>query len=890
MPRGPPRQRGLPRPAQARRRARDGRRPPRPLSPLRRLLGRRDVATDDTDPVAAASGSARRACATRGWVLPPSLQRDDVVPSWTRLGVIDGARLRGRRSAGVWSPPTCPRSAGRSTGGWAPRTGGTRRPASGASPSAGSRAPPSWRRRSASLAARSSTGPTGPAARGTRGATSGPWSRSRTGHRCPSSSRGSSARTRRWRSPTPGARPSTRRWPGSPQGPQLVEAHDPVGVLRRPPSRWAFGQGGVDPFVAVEAGEAASGPLPDDHGTGVDLPRLCSIALLTPVPHTATTRVALVRRARHQRAADASRLAQRVRRRRVAGRPARGGVGGAGLGHARRPGSADRGARPGAGRRRRRRPPVAAAEPPAPARGGPTTTRPRPSTSPWSPPTTATRTDRPPSATRWRSSARHLDVGRRGRRSTALSPAGPRASSGAAASAHRRRPPLALRALAAHAVATGDVGPAQAWLPELGGAVEHLGKVARRLPGRRRCRRRRRGPRRRRAAPRRPRPGRRRGTGRRRRGARPGRARRAVDRCARSTSTRRRPRPEPSPPPPWPPPGRGATPPPCGRCCDGPRPPGPGRTRSAGGATTAWSTPGCSRRWAGCWSPTTPSGLALTPWLPPEWRGLGWEVHDLPTRWGRLSYAVRWHGDRPAVLWDLGPAPLPVPATRRHRPRARSATWSSTERRGEALLDPVPAVGGRGPGRCRRRARRRPPRGASPSPRRPDRCGGPRTPAPTRPRRPRGARDEGRGRPARGRRRVVQLMALRCGGSADRTRDHRRRDRRGGIGGSDGDRRVDRAARAAPAAGRPGRRPHDDRPGRGRRRARLLRHRAPGRCPSRSSTTSTRSSRSPGMPAGPDHPDLAVARPARAPQGLPDLHRGRRGHDPHRRRADRASA
>ena len=25
-----------------------------------------------------------------------------------------------------------------------------------------------------------------------------------------------------------------------------------------------------------------------------------------------------------------------------------------------------------------------------------------------------------------------------------------------------------------------------------------------------------------------------------------------------------------------------------------------------------------------------------------------------PTRWGRLSYAVRWHSGRPALLWDLG--------------------------------------------------------------------------------------------------------------------------------------------------------------------------------------------------------------------------------------------
>lgn len=65
--------------------------------------------------------------------------------------------------------------------------------------------------------------------------------------------------------------------------------------------------------------------------------------------------------------------------------------------------------------------------------------------------------------------------------------------------------------------------------------------------------------------------------------------------------------------------------------------------------------------------------------LPNEWRGAPIEVHDAPTRLGPVSYAVRWHGDRAAFLWD-GPsgATLRVPGL--------DPDWSTTEPRGEALL------------------------------------------------------------------------------------------------------------------------------------------------------------------------------------------------------------
>ena len=79
-------------------------------------------------------------------------------------------------------------------------------------------------------------------------------------------------------------------------------------------------------------------------------------------------------------------------------------------------------------------------------------------------------------------------------------------------------------------------------------------------------------------------------------------------------------------------------------------------------------------------------GLELCPGVPSAWYGQGWEVHDLPTAAGKLSFAVRWHGERPALLWELDryddvPVPLTAPTL--------DPTWTTTEARGEALLAPV---------------------------------------------------------------------------------------------------------------------------------------------------------------------------------------------------------
>jgi hypothetical protein len=79
-------------------------------------------------------------------------------------------------------------------------------------------------------------------------------------------------------------------------------------------------------------------------------------------------------------------------------------------------------------------------------------------------------------------------------------------------------------------------------------------------------------------------------------------------------------------------------------------------------------------------------GLVLCSLLPDGWAGQALEVHDAPTHAGRLSYGVRWHGDRPALLWELHPHPgegevrLTAPGL--------DPAWSSTAPQGEALLAP----------------------------------------------------------------------------------------------------------------------------------------------------------------------------------------------------------
>ena len=76
--------------------------------------------------------------------------------------------------------------------------------------------------------------------------------------------------------------------------------------------------------------------------------------------------------------------------------------------------------------------------------------------------------------------------------------------------------------------------------------------------------------------------------------------------------------------------------------------------------------------------------IDLLPGFPPEWLGQSLTVDALPLRRGTLSFAVRWHGARPALLWDAPPgtvlcAPVLDPA------------WSSAVAVGETLLAEPPA-------------------------------------------------------------------------------------------------------------------------------------------------------------------------------------------------------
>ena len=78
------------------------------------------------------------------------------------------------------------------------------------------------------------------------------------------------------------------------------------------------------------------------------------------------------------------------------------------------------------------------------------------------------------------------------------------------------------------------------------------------------------------------------------------------------------------------------------------------------------------------------AGIELLPGFPAAWLGQAVAVHDLPLRAGSLSFAVRWHGARPALLWD---APEGIAL----RAPALDPDWSSEGGVGETLLAEPPA-------------------------------------------------------------------------------------------------------------------------------------------------------------------------------------------------------
>jgi hypothetical protein len=84
-------------------------------------------------------------------------------------------------------------------------------------------------------------------------------------------------------------------------------------------------------------------------------------------------------------------------------------------------------------------------------------------------------------------------------------------------------------------------------------------------------------------------------------------------------------------------------------------------------------------------------GPVLLPVWPEQWWGRSVEAHGVRTRFGRASFGLRWHGARPAVLWEVLPAegtdeqaPAPVLTCPGLDPSWRGEGWS-----GEALLGAV---------------------------------------------------------------------------------------------------------------------------------------------------------------------------------------------------------
>jgi len=76
------------------------------------------------------------------------------------------------------------------------------------------------------------------------------------------------------------------------------------------------------------------------------------------------------------------------------------------------------------------------------------------------------------------------------------------------------------------------------------------------------------------------------------------------------------------------------------------------------------------------------SSIDLLPGFGEDWLGQPVAVLRVPTIGGSLSFALRWHGARPAILWEVegdGPCTLTCSAI--------DPSWSTNDRRGEALVN-----------------------------------------------------------------------------------------------------------------------------------------------------------------------------------------------------------
>lgn len=642
-----------------------------------------DDAPDSSAPDAAVLAEMR----DRGWALPPALAGDDVVPTWTRIGVIDGARSGRVDDRGLVTP--IPTPAGPSVDWWvgaedrwyvpARERGVTQRRIDGTPVVETTLRVPGGEVVHRAFGARGSAYPGGD-----------DWVVVEVENRSalpvalawvvrPYTSAG----------PTTGGPVSlARALAAVPTGPHLLRAPRPVGLLPRPPSRWAAGtDAGDDPVHQVTGGGALSTPVPGPEAD--DLPA-GSVALLVPLPHTATARLALfgspVEEADLEGVEvawpDHLPLAEAVARgwTTLAERGPRVEVPDPVLAEAV---AAARRSLPLAHRLHRERA-ISDQEQPSATHlvtsgdGGQQPDR-----------TTVGERMELLAALAWWGEGDVVD------RALIDWPAGQQRGGGFGSA---EATALALRALSAHALASGDLGPAAAWLPEVGGAVEALGRWARRSPG----------------------------------GSdprllaegldaaavvlvglgQPDAAERVAAHAASVVADA----------PPWSAPSLEAGPSATPRAVAaqavavaraGAAAPQVWALLRQASATSTWSDP---ERWVGDDGLVSarlldavarllvrdgPAGPVLVPWMPPEWWGLGWEVHRAPTRWGHLSYAVRWHSGRPAVLWELGDPLDGVTGEAVLTAPGLDPTWRGEGRTGEALLMPVPppeGVEGAGPG------------------------------------------------------------------------------------------------------------------------------------------------------------------------------------------------
>ena len=80
----------------------------------------------------------------------------------------------------------------------------------------------------------------------------------------------------------------------------------------------------------------------------------------------------------------------------------------------------------------------------------------------------------------------------------------------------------------------------------------------------------------------------------------------------------------------------------------------------------------------------TETGLEL--FHAPPVPGVDLEVHDAPTRFGRISFALRWHGEHPALLWEVTDAQRGLVI----RVPGLAPEWSTPDPVGETLLRTAP--------------------------------------------------------------------------------------------------------------------------------------------------------------------------------------------------------